>query len=329
MLVRFTVSNYLSFKNETILSMAAGKSLCHRNHLSDFRKFRILRSSCILGEEDSGKSDLISAVAMGRSVILNSLQRPPADNELFSRCSGNPALIRYDFTFSGNLYSYDFEFDSAGFTEEGLCSIGPGGSTVLFLRLWDPEHNRYETGGTLKKEMDDADCSDESWRRRLILTALKGQHPEFNDALEFFRQLIVISSGTVYSDSGFAHEMSQYRQELIRSLKVSDTVTEKDFAYDPEVMSRISALLPVLAPADSDRVFIIDGLDHGLPAGAVRKFLTLFFESGSSRSQLIFTADNPELMDMNLLRKDEIWYTERNSHGVPHLFSITGMHSLF
>lgn len=288
MLVRFTVSNFLTFREETVLSMAAGKSLCHRNHLTGFRNFSILRSACILGTGNSGKSDLISALTIGRSVILNGLHNSLSDNEPFRHiCSGEPALIRYDFTSGGKLYSYDFAFDSACFTEEGLCSIGPGGSTVLFLRLWDPEHNRYETGGTLKKEMDDAGCSDASWRRRLILTALKGQHPEFNDALEFFRHLIEITPGTVYSHNGFT----------------------------------------VLAPAGKDTVFIIDGLDHGLPAGPVRKFLKQFFESGSSRSQLIFTADNPELMDINLLRKDELWFTERNHHGVPHLYSLTGLHS--
>ena len=295
MLVRFTVSNFLTFREETVLSMAAGKSPCHRNHLTGFRNFSILRSACILGTGNSGKSDLISALTIGRSVILNGLHNSLSDNEPFRHiCSGGPALIRYDFTSGDKLYSYDFTFDSAGFTEEGLCTIGSDGSEVLFLRVWDPEHNRYETGGILKEKLDGTGCSDESWRRRLILTAHKGQYPEFNDVLEFFRHLIVITSGTVYSH---------------------------DFAYNTAVIS------PVLAPAGRDTVFMIDGLDHGLPAGPVRKFLKQFFESGSSRSQLIFTADNPELMDKKLLRKDEIWFTERDHHGVPHLYSLTGLHS--
>ena len=57
----------------------------------------------------------------------------------------------------------------------------------------------------------------------------------------------------------------------------------------------------------------------------LRKLIELFLSvySRYSRSQLLFTTHDVLLMDQNLLRRDEMWVTERKKDGSSHLFSFS------
>ena len=51
--------------------------------------------------------------------------------------------------------------------------------------------------------------------------------------------------------------------------------------------------------------------------------LSLFLNpvSNPKNAQLIFTAHEPNLMDKNMLRADQIWFTEKTEQGETELFS--------
>jgi AAA15 family ATPase/GTPase len=87
-------------------------------------------------------------------------------------------------------------------------------------------------------------------------------------------------------------------------------------------------LLPAfleMAAADSDRVFVIDELDRSMHTLLTRRLLEgyLFACGPKCRSQLLFTTHDVLLMDQDLLRRDEMWVTERDRDGSSTLFSFS------
>ncbi len=96
---------------------------------------------------------------------------------------------------------------------------------------------------------------------------------------------------------------------------------------------RILELLPLIAwlsESQSDGVLAIDELDRRLHSLVTRKFIEMFLGQchGDHRGQLIFTTHDLLLMDQDLLRRDEMWVTERDRSGVSKLFSFSDFRGL-
>ncbi len=90
---------------------------------------------------------------------------------------------------------------------------------------------------------------------------------------------------------------------------------------------RLIELLPGFYSLSSDKtekVYIIDELDRSLHSLLTRQLLNLFLCSCNveSRSQLLFTTHDLLLMDQTLLRRDEMWISERNEEGSSTLISF-------
>ncbi len=90
---------------------------------------------------------------------------------------------------------------------------------------------------------------------------------------------------------------------------------------------RVIDLLPAfldLSAGDSKKTYVIDEIDRSLHTLLTRRLLEDYLEtcSGQTRSQLLFTTHDALLMDQELLRRDEMWVTERGEYGVSTLFSL-------
>ena len=86
------------------------------------------------------------------------------------------------------------------------------------------------------------------------------------------------------------------------------------FALYPELQS-------VLAHGS---VFVIDELNARLHPLLVRNFLLLFLNPKINihNAQLIFTTHDTWQLSNRLLRRDEIWFTEKDARGVSTLYSL-------
>ncbi|MDD7391463.1 MAG: ATP/GTP-binding protein [Fusobacterium gastrosuis] len=97
------------------------------------------------------------------------------------------------------------------------------------------------------------------------------------------------------------------------SLSEESSGTKKMFAL-------YQTLLDVL---EQGGIFFADELDIKLHPLLMRNILLTFTdkEKNKNNAQLIFTTHNTIYMDMNLLRRDEIWFVEK-SQGVSNLYSL-------
>ena len=73
------------------------------------------------------------------------------------------------------------------------------------------------------------------------------------------------------------------------------------------------------------QVICVDELETHLHPSLAAELLRLLFKitDAESRCQLLFTTHNPLLLDMSLLRRDQIWFADKNNEGESFLYPLT------
>ncbi|MBX3586734.1 MAG: ATP-binding protein [Ramlibacter sp.] len=105
-----------------------------------------------------------------------------------------------------------------------------------------------------------------------------------------------------------------------------DTEAEFDFEDESHGTQRLMHLLPMVYQASfKQRVFCVDELDRKLHPLLTRKFLCDFdLAAKNSNSQLVFTTHDTNVLDQDMLRRDEIWFVEKNLRlGSSELYPLT------
>ena len=110
---------------------------------------------------------------------------------------------------------------------------------------------------------------------------------------------------------------------LTERTKADGSPVRFDLKNEASGVQQAVGLLPVLL-CPQDKVYVVDDLDTHLHPHLAREFLENFLSNCSpkSRSQILLTAHDTQLMDTDLLRREEIWFAERNSDGSSELFSL-------
>ena len=193
MLIRFSVENFLSFKDRVVFSMIPGSGTLKPNHKSEKVKgISALKASIILGANASGKSNLIKAIDFGRELILVGTKSEQLINfqnfRLDIAALSSNSRIEYEITHNGKNYAYGFVFNSKEIVEEWLYELKNKSESKIFER------------NTLKKDSFDL--------APLLAKNKKEEHQQF---LKF------IAKGT---------PNNQLFLTEIRTRKVKDNVTD-------------------------------------------------------------------------------------------------------
>jgi uncharacterized protein len=101
-----------------------------------------------------------------------------------------------------------------------------------------------------------------------------------------------------------------------------------DFEEESAGTQRLMDILPILADIRADeKVYVIDELDRKLHPLLSRLFIESYLEQccDERRGQLIFTTHDTHLLDLNLLRRDEIWFLQKDSEGSSKLYSLSDL----
>ena len=88
---------------------------------------------------------------------------------------------------------------------------------------------------------------------------------------------------------------------------------------------KMFSLYPILQSVlDTGSVLFIDELNARLHPLLVRSFIVAFLnpDINLNHAQLVFTSHDSWQLNGNLLRRDEIWFTEKNKDGISSLYSL-------
>lgn len=92
---------------------------------------------------------------------------------------------------------------------------------------------------------------------------------------------------------------------------------------------RILDLLEILI-AGEGKTYVIDELDRCLHPMLSYKFVETFFKLAEKKNiQLIVTTHESRLMDFELLRRDEIWFVDKNESGESDIYSLEEYNARF
>ena len=93
--------------------------------------------------------------------------------------------------------------------------------------------------------------------------------------------------------------------------------------------ARLFELIEILL-SDKNKTYIIDELDRCLHPCLTYKFIEKFFEyTNNKRIQLIVTTHESRLMDFKLLRRDEIWFVDKERTGNSNIYSLEEYNTRF
>jgi len=126
------------------------------------------------------------------------------------------------------------------------------------------------------------------------------------------------------SESSEGKENS-YKVTAIHNKIDSDQVAEIPLGDESAGTLKMFALYSDLqAVLHNGGVFFIDELNARLHPLLVRNFILTFLnpETNSQHAQLVFTTHDTWQLSNRLLRRDEIWFTEKDNRGVSTLYSL-------
>lgn len=99
--------------------------------------------------------------------------------------------------------------------------------------------------------------------------------------------------------------------------------TSYEYGEESDGTQRLIELLDIILNDDDDKVFVIDELDRSLHPQMTIKFVETFLKiSKNKTTQMIITTHESNLMDLNILRRDEIWFAEKEKDNTTSLYTL-------
>ena len=176
---------------------------------------------------------------------------------------------------------------------ETLSADDPDGRVIAFL-------GRMDTGIV-------------DWRRKSI------DIPE--DAMEFHAEISQIFKKR---DPEFKMDFASTALEFAHKGRKEKEYFQLD--WESAGTRRLAILLgPIFRAIDNGSPIVIDELDASLHTRAAETVLELFSspETNPKGAQIVATTHNTNLMNSPILRRDQIWFTEKDDSGATRLYPLT------
>lgn len=140
--------------------------------------------------------------------------------------------------------------------------------------------------------------------------------PEMPDDLKNLLQKDL--QGKSIKEVFFKHQVNNSNEFALFPLSEESDGTQKLFAY----------AAPWLDVLHNGRVLIVDELDNSFHPHLVRYLLSLIHNSkfNTANGQLIFSTHDTSILDSKILRRDQIWFVEKDSDQSTQLYPLTDFH---
>ncbi len=122
------------------------------------------------------------------------------------------------------------------------------------------------------------------------------------------------------------HDFEAFRLVTLHQIHGNGSRIPFDLSAESDGTRRLLELIPTLLglhSSQSHHVFIIDELDRSIHAHLTGRVIELFLKYTRHRdNQLIVTSHDTGLLDLDLLRRDEIWFVEKERTDASTLYSL-------
>lgn len=369
MLIEFSVTNFLSFKEKNTFSMIASSDNTLIDNIKKIGNEKILKITALYGANASGKTNLFKILSTVSSMLKHSnflepnLLLPITPFKLDNKTINKPSEFEIKFLVDGIRYLYGFKADRKNVYEEYLTYYPKGRPVKIFLRK---NINNYSFNSSDEKKLNDIKEKNTP-NKFFIATATNWNYEKTKPAFDFLtnklgvvmsqEQIDNYSYNMYYNDKdkkleNFALSFLEKADFNIKGYKIiEEKMTEDKLRTVPNI---IKSFIPVNAPIykvntkhiingtefefdiseessgtqiifsyipvlkdvlDNGKVLIIDEFDKSLHPFIVKYIVEIFNDTKINKkgAQLIFNTHDTNLLDLELLRRDQIWFTEKNS----------------
>lgn len=146
MIIKFSVANFLSFKELAVLNMQPEtiREMADENIAAPNENIEILKSAVLYGANSSGKSNLLKALQFAKKFILSSSKDKQAHEKievesfkLSDETENSPSFFEIEFFHQEIKYRYNFKVDEDRVHEEALFFTKKNKEYMYFKRTID------------------------------------------------------------------------------------------------------------------------------------------------------------------------------------------------
>lgn len=322
----------------------------------------LVRSAVIYGANASGKSNVLKAFAFFKQFITNSFKDSQAgeaiDVENFrlnATTVDEPTSLEATFTDGEYVYRYGFEVDNQSVQMEWLYR------RVCKKRAKEVELFYREDGTTTvhpKSQLFQELVNKKMVRSNALLLSTAAQFNE-TTAVSILRwlndtQVLFCSEDEVLWQNAIRHLDDEALRERITAFaryadlgienitKIDNRIVSRHRQYDDEgrevnnvafsfnrdesegTIKYFSLAYPIIDALDNGKRVVIDELDSRLHPLLVKRIIALFNDARTNPkgAQLLFTAHDTYLLSAGLFRRDQVWFTQKDSFGATELYSL-------
>ena len=250
MLIEFSVTNFLSIKEETRLSLVANRDKKHGYSnvvepklAENGRPIWLLQSAAIYGANASGKTNLLRGLSTMRNIVLrpsDHLDKLPVTPFRFDpECHTLPTSFEVICVADGVRYQYGFSATPHEVTDEWLYAWPSGRMQVWF------ERSRSETSGEPSWKLGGKLTGDrEVWRRAtrpqalFLSTAVSLNSTQLLPLFNWFRERLHVASFGGWSPSFSLEYCNKNQTDIVDFLTAADLavtdiqIVEKELPKD-------------------------------------------------------------------------------------------------
>ncbi len=114
---------------------------------------------------------------------------------------------------------------------------------------------------------------------------------------------------------------------IIKRLKILHKGIAQDYLRldeESDGTKRLIDFIPFLQQiVNNKHIFVIDEIERSLHPAMIKEMVRKFSQDEHTLGQLIFTTHESNLLDQAILRRDEIWFTEKDQMGATDLYSMS------
>jgi AAA15 family ATPase/GTPase len=328
------------------------------------RDFNLLKTAAIFGSNGGGKSNFISAIDIMKKIVhssfseslkpLNERGKIDVQYKLNTNSINEPSSFEVSFIKNEIIYRYGFEIFNFEIISEWLFRKVET-ETMLFKRkkaTFSINKSGFPEGVKYHKEVKD---------NVLLLSHLAQNKdaPIANEVLAWFHNLNIVNGldEKLHKNATkfLLKNSGNFRKWIIRATNFLDIseieLTENDklitihkvfndyneivdtitFDLEQDESAGTQKLIYLLgAIYDSlvnGKVLFIDELNSKLHPNLTKKLLFLFHELNKKNAQIVFTIHDACILDKEILRRDQIWFVDRNNFGESELYPMSDFKS--
>lgn len=349
MLLQFSVTNHRSIKNTAIISMKASKDSSMKESLiSPDGKKELVPVMALYGANAAGKSNVLHALLLMREMVCGIYAKPLKGAELpqepfaFTKDAAESTSFEIIYFYKGIKYAYGFSFDKTQILTEYLYHWPNGREALIFSR----EKDKFEFRENVQEQTTLAGRTADN--RLYLVSSNEWNCAQTENAYRWFFEKLMGLAGTgislettlsaiekggkkkqrilkemLYADLGIKDVLVTGSKENPNILAIHRLVDESGKEMDYSLLlgqesmgtqrffSRIGMWMEAL---QNGSVLIVDEIESSMHPLLTRHLIEMVQDAtvNTSHAQLIFTTHDTGLLDLSLLRRDQIWFAEKD-----------------